>query len=557
MSQSEKPDFEVQKNVDWFSPIQLIRTGIKTVISSVFGSFMDKREMQASLHQSHGAKFFDYSSQQEIWLDYVADLAEGFDPTYTVAHLLAKDSLALDGEETRKADIIIMGGDEVYPAAEREEYENRLKGPYKYAFTNGNAQKNSKLFAIPGNHDWYDGLTSFLKVFTQGRDIGHLQTEQHRSYFAIKLPQDIWVFAIDIQLNADVDWNQIEYFKNVMKHNDFKDGSRVILCTAEPSWIYSTRSKDHSYKNLCFFEKYIVNDTKRNVKQILTLAGDIHNYCRYSAENGVYKIHAGGGGAFLHPTHNLPQTIENIREGKLTRVKIFPDDKKSKRLSWCNLLFAFKHLRFSLFSGLLFAFEAWMLHIPELFNASVTLHTELSFWHTIKNFFYNPAALLIGILLIVGTWAFADKDPYNPRFKNKLIYHLSGLTHGFFQLAVLLSLYWLLASSNLLVINGNFALLLLAFFFTGFLLASSLFGLYLVLSNRFLRNHDNEAFSALEITKYKNFLRIHIKNGLLTIYPVAIEKTVKWEYNSSSRTFVSEETPVCHLIEPKLEIPIN
>lgn len=556
MSNTNKPDFEPQANVDWFNPILLLKIGIKTVISSLFGSFMDKREMQAAIHQTHGAKFFDYSGQEDIWVDYVADLAEGFHPTYTVAYLLAKDSLTLDGEEAPKAEVIIMGGDEVYPAADREEYKNRLKGPYKYAFLKNATQKYPKLFAIPGNHDWYDGLTNFLKIFTQGRKIGHLQTEQHRSYFAIKLPHNIWIFGIDIQLDADVDWNQIEYFKEVMKHKDFEDGSRVILCTAEPSWIYSTRADDHSYKNLCFFEKYIVNDPKRDIKQILTLAGDIHNYCCYSAGDDVYKIHAGGGGAFLHPTHNLPDLIENVREGKLTiKGETFPKREDSKALAWYNFLFTFKHLRFSIFLGVLFALEAWMLQIPELFNSSATPITDASFCHTLKNFFYNPAALIIGSLLVVGAWAFAEKDPYKPLFKKKWIYHLIGVTHGFVQLAILLICHWLLGSSNKLFIDGNFALLLLAFFIIGFFIGSTVFGIYLVISNRFLRTHDNEAFSALENTNYKNFLRIHIKKGVLTIYPVAIKKTSKWKYASTSETFIPDKEPEYAIIGSKLEIP--
>ncbi|MBD0259532.1 MAG: hypothetical protein ICV83_27750 [Cytophagales bacterium] len=46
------------------------------------------------------------------------------------------------------------------------------------------------LFAIPGNHDWYDGLASFVKQFCQGRWVGGWRTTQTRSYFALALPHN-------------------------------------------------------------------------------------------------------------------------------------------------------------------------------------------------------------------------------------------------------------------------------------------------------------------------------------------------------------------------------
>ncbi|HTS52063.1 MAG TPA: hypothetical protein VMH26_02215, partial [Burkholderiales bacterium] len=36
---------------NWFSPAQLIRTGIKTLLGEVFGSYLDRRELEAALLQ--------------------------------------------------------------------------------------------------------------------------------------------------------------------------------------------------------------------------------------------------------------------------------------------------------------------------------------------------------------------------------------------------------------------------------------------------------------------------------------------------------------------------
>jgi hypothetical protein len=48
-------------------------------------------------------------------------------------------------------------------------------------------------------------------------------------------------------------------------------------------------------------------------------------------------------------------------------------------------------------------------------------------------------------------------------------------------------------------------------------------GVYLLISLNLFRQHQNEAFSALRIKNYKNFLRIHIKaDGSLEVYPVGV-----------------------------------
>jgi hypothetical protein len=62
----------------------------------------------------------------------------------------------------------------------------------------------------------------------------------------------------------------------------------------------------------------------------------------------------------------------------------------------------------------------------------------------------------------------------------------------------------------------------------GYLIGSIIMGVYLYISLHFFGRHSNEAFSALKIEDYKNFLRLHIDpNGALTIYPIKIESVPK------------------------------
>jgi hypothetical protein len=115
-----------------------------------------------------------------------------FDATTTIAAPVARDTLTLPGpgpagEHSRRAGaVLVLGGDQAYPLATMQEYRNRLVGPFRSVLPW--TWRPRWLFAIPGNHDWYDGLASFVKQFCQGRWIGGWKTAQTRSYFALALP---------------------------------------------------------------------------------------------------------------------------------------------------------------------------------------------------------------------------------------------------------------------------------------------------------------------------------------------------------------------------------
>src|SRR2546425_11136027 len=49
--------FTPHRMVDWFSPVELGRTGIRALLAEVFGSYADKRGLQAALHQSKATPF--------------------------------------------------------------------------------------------------------------------------------------------------------------------------------------------------------------------------------------------------------------------------------------------------------------------------------------------------------------------------------------------------------------------------------------------------------------------------------------------------------------------
>ena len=124
--------FRPEDAVRWLSPGELWRAGVKVVLSSVFASYADKREVQEALQPTPLA--VRRAASGELWLDFVADLGDGFDATSTIAGLLAADTLEPgppgDGQPVGplpRASVLVLGGDEVYPTASAREYDNRMK----------------------------------------------------------------------------------------------------------------------------------------------------------------------------------------------------------------------------------------------------------------------------------------------------------------------------------------------------------------------------------------------------------------------------------------------
>src|SRR5690348_17133668 len=119
----------------WFDPGQLVRTGLDVVVSAMFARNSDRRVLDALSHP--GLDQCDYSSRDELWLDYVADTGDGWNSTYAVAHALAQPELGVEvdgaSRKTQRGDVLVFGGDGVYPVASREAYERKLIAPYRTA----------------------------------------------------------------------------------------------------------------------------------------------------------------------------------------------------------------------------------------------------------------------------------------------------------------------------------------------------------------------------------------------------------------------------------------
>lgn len=322
--------------VDWIDPMLLGAVAVRTLISSTIGQYADQRPMQAAMDECSPEELkrrHDYSVIQptklkmpadfasrrlkpdpegRVWLDFLADLGDGFEATYAMAYMLAADKLDIAAPDATTltlpaGEVLVFGGDLAYPNATIKEYTDRCLMPYDMAFQTDTPTR--QLFYIAGNHDWYDGLTAFTSVFCTARDrythglgkqIGGWRCHQRRSYFALKMPYDWWLWGIDLGLTDAIDDAQLDYFHTMSEA--IKPGDNVIIITHAPGWVNKQIEGLHQMTMLA---------RARGAHVPVVLAGDLHHYSRYySEEAGVHMITSGGGGAFTHATHQLKQRMK-------------------------------------------------------------------------------------------------------------------------------------------------------------------------------------------------------------------------------------------------------
>ena len=538
---------EPQPMTDWFHPAQLAATAIQVVISTVFGRQADHRVLEALASAPTGA--FDYSAGETFTFDYVADTGDGWDSTYTLAYHLAQPRLELPqgsgSLSLPRGQVLIFGGDEVYPVADRAQYERRLVGPFEtgMALSPGEADA-PHVFAIPGNHDWYDSLVAFTRLFLGKSWLAAWRSLQTRSYFALKLPQGWWLMGVDVQLDSDLDTPQLEYFKSVA--SQIPEGDRIILCLPEPHWIYQ-QERDTGHwdrapwerpnsssdgdlpirSNLDFLERKLFKN-----QVAVMLAGDLHHYRRHAHADGRQKIVAGGGGAFMHATH--PWSEAPLAEGSELQ-RVWPSASESRSLTWGNLKFPLLHWPLGLLIGLCYLLIDWTVQVDlsafGFSDAGAALGTALL--AALRR--PGGAFLMLGLLGAFVLFA----APESRRFR-----WIAGTLHGLGHLKLCFLLGWgatrltvvawglPFASAPQFLVGGALV------FIGGALLGTLLLGLYLLVSLNIFRQHWTEASSGLAIPDWKNFLRLQIDTtGALTIFPIGFRRVPRrWKAGAASPT---------------------
>ncbi|KAG4147137.1 hypothetical protein ERO13_D05G203800v2 [Gossypium hirsutum] len=382
-----KPDF--LDMVPWYSgtSADLFKTAFDLLVSvTLFVGRFDMRMLQAAMSRVHeGAQqddlFYDHLSEKEdLWFDFMADTGDGGNSSYTVARLLAQPSIQLSKEDSvltlPRGDLLLVGGDLAYPNPSGFTYERRLFSPFEYALQPPTWYKHEHIavnkpelpegisqlkeydgpqcFLIPGNHDWFDGLNTFMRYICHKSWLGGWLIPQKKSYFALHLPKRWWVFGLDLSLHNDIDVYQFKFFSELVK-NKVGENDTVIVMTHEPQWLLDWYWNENSGRNVSHL---ICDYLKGRCK--LRIAGDMHHYMRHScvpSEGPVHVHHLlvnGCGGAFLHPTHVFSSF--NKFYGKTYECKAsYPSFHDSNRIALGNILkFRKKNWQFDFFGGVIY-----------------------------------------------------------------------------------------------------------------------------------------------------------------------------------------------------------
>ena len=548
------------KMTSWFRPDVLAKLLWRVIVSDLFEQYADRRLIVAALDTVTDQELVERAqqfmpgkgnpevwtlepdSEGAIWIDFLADLGDGFDATYAIASLLSQETLTIGGHVTRRGQILFMGGDEVYPNAAPETYRKQLRDPYDWAFPDPDPKsvKGPPVYAIPGNHDWYDGLVQFLALFSRkvNLHLGGWRSHQHRSYFALQISEKWWIWGLDAQLYDDVDQPQKDYFSAIA--HGMPSDANIILCGPEPGWLYTHKLNSRSLA--------VINEVGRialaaneGLRIPLVLSGDTHHYSRYMGDDGATQfITSGGSGAFLHPTHQLEQTIDLNREqdgfswldglvktvslgvdphpapGAQAKEACYPTRAESIAILKGN----FKFVTYNPGFAVLLGFFYWVLGL-----LSVRL-----WW---------DGLYVIPIVLFIGFWMYTKRQE-GGSLKVLALSAMNAIAHaiavmllalvfrhlnaGYFDPAAWPRLSFILFAIEMVVFGG--------------LVAGALFGIYLYASSRWLNQNHNDAYSAMRLDSHRNFLRMRIHSDEVTVYPVGLDRVPKrrgWRINTMRR----------------------
>jgi hypothetical protein len=259
----------------------------------------------------------------------------------------------------------------------------------------------------------------------------------------------------------------------------------------------------------------------------------LHHYCRYQEPKGSRQIiTAGGGGAFLHPTHQLPENLElgeGERRRSYQRMKTYPSMAESKRLRKRLWLLPLRNPAFAALLGVINVQLAFMLnlHLEDAHVGIGVVELGRALWK-------SPTAFVLMLLMVILFGAMV-KFAHDAGGPGRL---LLGLVHSILQLASvtgvmivssrLSSAFGLEEAPSLMVFLALVALiggLVGALGFAGYLWTTNCLGF-----------HANEAYAPLRVMEFKSFLRLHFDaDGVLTVFPIGIDRVCRrWRLSQKS-----------------------
>jgi hypothetical protein len=265
-----------------------------------------------------------FEDKDEVSFLVLGDPGEGDDSQYQVLRPLRAKQEGID--------FTYILSDVIYPAGDAFEYHDKFYWPYR--------DLPGPIYAIPGNHDWSDGLHGFMTqlcgadpdlrppqrraksrwtrafldlTWREPSETAQEELEEMRKlrpepsgqpapYFAIELKELVLV-GLDTGIQAGIDDEQGAWLREVSKLPKDKvlmTGKPLVVdASRKPCWISGSEDTVNA----------IVEDPAH--RYIAVIAGDIHNFQRYPVRHGdgrvVQHIVSGAAGAYTKATHKIPR----------------------------------------------------------------------------------------------------------------------------------------------------------------------------------------------------------------------------------------------------------
>ena len=325
---SRRGDSIRDRRFSWLSPVPIWQSR-NQVIAPILGDPTNARRrkwMEALGRSAEDDLLVDHSGRETLSFLLAGDTGEGDASQYAVVPPLL----------TKAADtsFLFLCSDVIYPAGGIEEYEGKVWCPYR--------GYDGTIHAIPGNHDWYDDGAAFMHAFcgaTAQRPKAGLSVDprswlrallwrraprgtadprpatQPAPYFAIDAGP-LRLLAIDTGMTGEIDRDQAAWLRRMSQGDRPK-----LLLTGKPLFV----DADHrpgSIEGGGTIDEIVTNAAYNYIGAV---GGDIHNYQRYLVDVGEGRrlayIVSGGGGAFMHQTHTMPNldTVEKL-QGKVSEA---------------------------------------------------------------------------------------------------------------------------------------------------------------------------------------------------------------------------------------------
>ena len=233
-------------------------------------------------------------------------------------HVLRDQLLAV--ANAPQSQFVVVSSDVVYPAGAMNDYEQKFFLPFKGV--------GKPIYAIPGNHDWFDALEGFAATFFTAdaarvslrarvdqdlsvssttddrveqligeaerlrREYGIRAGLQRAPFFELQTPR-FALLAIDTGVRRSIDPAQREWLEGALARSS---GKLTMALLGHPFYAggHDTTAENDEFASL----KRLLHDHGAAI----VMAGDTHDLESYEVREGERTVHHfvnGGGGAYL------------------------------------------------------------------------------------------------------------------------------------------------------------------------------------------------------------------------------------------------------------------